>query len=64
MMRIHAIQCGCHGHGLGQGQYHEQGGERFFLTKDEKIKRLVEYKDWLDNEMKGVEETIQELKKE
>ncbi len=35
---------------------------RHFLTKEEKIKKLVEYKEWLDNESKGVEEAITELK--
>ena len=35
---------------------------RHFLTKEEKIKKLTEYKQWLDNESKGVEETITELK--
>ena len=35
---------------------------RRFLTKEEKIKKLTEYKEWLDNESKGVEETIAELK--
>lgn len=36
---------------------------RQFLTSDEKIERLEEYKSWLDNESKGVEEAIDELKK-
>lgn len=35
---------------------------RQFLTKEEKIKKLTEYKNWLDNESKGVEETIAKLK--
>ena len=35
---------------------------RMFLTKDEKLKKLKEYKDWLDNESKGVEEAISQLK--
>ena len=35
---------------------------RNFLTKEEKIKKLTEYKNWLDNESKGVEESITELK--
>lgn len=35
---------------------------RQFLTKEEKIKKLKEYKDWLDNESKGVEEAITKLK--
>lgn len=36
---------------------------RQFLTKEEKIEKLEEYKEWLDNESKGVEETISRLKK-
>jgi hypothetical protein len=50
-MRMHAMYCGCH-----------EGG-RHFLSKEEKIAKLEEYKTWLENEMKGVEETIEELKK-
>ena len=34
---------------------------RHFLTKEEKIAKLKEYKNWLDNESKGVEEKITEL---
>ncbi len=40
--------CTCHG--------------RMFLTKEEKIKKLTEYKNWLENERKGVEEAIEKLK--
>jgi len=36
---------------------------RQFFTTEEKIEKLKEYKKWLDNESKGVEETITELKK-
>jgi hypothetical protein len=36
---------------------------RNFLTKEEKIEKLKEYKKWLDDESKGVAETIEELKK-
>jgi len=35
---------------------------RQFLTKEEKINKLTEYKNWLDNESKGVEEAITQLK--
>jgi hypothetical protein len=35
--------------------------KRRFLTKEEKIAKLKEYKNWLDNESKGVEEKITEL---
>jgi hypothetical protein len=34
---------------------------RHFLTKQEKIEHLEEYKKWLEQETKGVEEAIQEL---
>ena len=34
---------------------------RHFFTKEEKIKKLTEYKKWLDNESKGVAETIAKL---
>jgi hypothetical protein len=36
---------------------------RQFLTKEEKIEHLEEYKKWLEQETKGVEEAIYELKK-
>jgi hypothetical protein len=36
---------------------------RQFLTTEEKIERLKEYKKWLDNESKGIDEAITELKK-
>ena len=35
---------------------------RQFLTKEEKINKLTEYKNWLDNESKGVEEALAQLK--
>jgi hypothetical protein len=38
-------------------------GGRHFLTKEEKIEHLEEYKKWLDSESQGVEETIAEIKK-
>ena len=38
-------------------------GMRGFLTKEEKIEILKEYKDNLEKEAKGVEERINELKK-
>ena len=34
---------------------------RQFLTKEEKINKLTEYKNWLDNESKGVEEAITKI---
>jgi hypothetical protein len=36
---------------------------RHFLTKEEKIQHLKEYKKWLENETIGVEEAINDLKK-
>ena len=45
------------------GIYHGRHHGRQFLTTEEKIERLEEYKNWLDNESKGVEETIEKLKK-
>ncbi len=36
---------------------------RHFLTKEEKIAKLNEYKEWLDNESKGVDEKIASLQK-
>jgi hypothetical protein len=35
---------------------------RHFLTSDEKIEQLEEYKKWLENETKGVEEAIKKIK--
>ena len=40
-------------------KHHKKG----FLTTEEKIEKLKEYKEWLDNESKGVEEAISKLKK-
>ena len=47
------------------GRYRNHGMQcwRHFLTKDEKIEMLEEYKKWLENETKGVEERIKELNK-
>ena len=38
-------------------------GGRSFLTKEEKIKMLREYKEELEKEAKGVAERIKELEK-
>lgn len=38
-------------------------GIREFLTKDEKLEILKEYKKNLENEARGVEERIKELQK-
>lgn len=45
-------ECGC-------GSY----GMRNFLTKEEKIEILKEYKENLENEAKGVAERIKQLEK-
>ena len=37
---------------------------RMFLTTDEKVEKLEKYKEWLEMETKGVEETIEKLKKD
>ena len=34
---------------------------RMFLTKKEKINHLTKYKEWLENEAKGVDEAIAKL---
>ena len=39
------------------------GSERRFLTREEKIEELKEYKETLENEAKGVAERIKELQK-
>jgi hypothetical protein len=44
-------------------RYHGMQCGRHFPTKEEKIEYLKEYKKWLENEAKGVEEAINELKK-
>lgn len=36
---------------------------RMFLTTEEKIEHLTKYKEWLQNETKGVDEAIANLKK-
>ena len=38
-------------------------GGRSFITAKEKIAKLENYKEWLDNESTGVQETITKLKK-
>jgi hypothetical protein len=37
-------------------------GGRHFLTKEEKIEKLEEYKKWLDTESQGVSEAIEKIK--
>ena len=50
----------CHGM---HGMHGNMCCGRSFLTKEEKIEKLEQYKKWLENEKKGVEEAIEELKK-
>ena len=44
------------------GNDHSQGHRRRFFTKEEKVKRLEEYVKELKNEIKAVEELIDEIK--
>lgn len=52
----------CHGMYRMHGN-HGMNCCRRFPTKEEKIQHLEEYKKWLENEKKSVEEEIEELKK-
>ena len=51
-----SLMDGCCGYGYGYG--------RRYLTREEKIKYLEEYKKHLEQEVAGVSERIEELKKE
>lgn len=50
----HSCDCDCH---------EEEGFERQFYTKEEKIQMLEEYLEDLKAEQKGVEEALSELRK-
>jgi hypothetical protein len=50
-----------YGYGCGGGWSY---GGRSFLTKEEKLAMLKEYKEDLEKEVKGVEERIMELSAE
>ncbi|KYC51768.1 MAG: hypothetical protein AMQ22_01162 [Candidatus Methanofastidiosum methylothiophilum] len=52
--RYESMNCSC------GGSCHS--GRRF-LTKEERIEMLEDYKNWLEKEKQGVEERIEELKK-
>jgi len=54
---------GCCGTGRGAGMY-SCCTPRSFLTREEKLEMLEEYKQSLENEAKGVEERIKELKRQ
>ena len=51
-----------HGHGMGR-HYNIMCCWRNFITNEEKIEHLKQYKKSLENEIKGVEEIIEKLKK-
>jgi hypothetical protein len=51
----------CYGHGIYRN--HGMMYWRNFITSEEKIQHLEEYKKSLENEIKGVEELIEKLKK-
>ena len=67
------MDCSCSEEGCGCGSHEGRGSDeccgsgegraRRFLTKEEKIAMLKEYKEYLDNESKGVAERIKELQK-
>ena len=50
---------------MGCGTYtcESEFAGRSFLTKEEKIQKLEEYKEWLDSESKGVQEAMEKIKK-
>ncbi len=47
----------------GEKMCGEMQGMRNFLTKEEKLEILSEYKESLEKEVAGIEERIQDLKK-
>jgi hypothetical protein len=55
--------CGWGHHRGFHGKHHAKYQGRRFLTTEEKIARLKEYKEWLDNESRGVAEAIEKLEK-
>jgi hypothetical protein len=56
--------CSCHGHHHGGCDCGEdEGFERQFYTREEKIEMLEEYLTDLKAEQKGVEEALEELRK-
>ena len=50
-------------YGYGMNRYHEMMCWRSFITNEEKIQYLEEYKKSLENEIKGVNEIIEKIKK-
>ena len=53
--------CGCESAGGGSGCGCGSSSQRVFLTKEEKIKMLQDYKAELEKEVKGVTEKLKEL---
>jgi hypothetical protein len=52
----------CYAH-HGMYRNHEKYCWRQFLTQEEKIELLEEYKKWLEKETKGVQEKIENISK-
>ena len=57
------MDCGMGAH-HGPGMGHGPCMGRHFVTKEERVELLEEYKKWLEKEAKGVEEFIADMKKE
>jgi hypothetical protein len=57
---VKGMRYGC-GSGGGGGHWGYGYGVRSFLTKEEKLAMLKEYKEDLEKEVEGVEERIKEL---
>ncbi len=51
-----------HGHHPGKGKGH-CGCGRHFLSREEKVEKMKQYREWLVKETKGVDEAIAELEK-
>ena len=60
----HDCGCGCGGHHGGMHHGHGAFMHRRFISKDEVVAKLEEYLEQLQEEAKGVEEHIAELKKQ
>lgn len=56
-------ECECESGSCGCGCDHEEGFERQFYTREEKIQMLEDYLEDLKAEQKGVEEALEELRK-
>jgi len=64
MMRHRMMRdCGM-GPNFGSSMGHGPCMGRHFVTKEEKLELLEEYKKWLEKEAKGVEEFIADINKE